>query len=107
MERLLSSNPLLGTRTVMVTDPYAGNGDLGFQTTQDVRPILEAARAERNVYRRGSRYGSKLLHKAATIPLTLLFELRRMGITPEGDPEGFKRHIREHYPAFLVRPGAL
>lgn len=81
------------------------------ETIQDVEPILDLNRAEHNQF--DSVRGWKGdMHKVASIPLPIFYELQRQGIGDDEDRDaGFPRLkkwlMNPDYSGFRTRPGAI
>lgn len=102
MKRILSKNPDTGITQWYVSDPQAGT--FRFVTEQDVTPYVEAAKAQYNNTDERARWGE--WSKVATIPLSILHELKRRGIA-ESEPKlkAWLNSPENRY--FRTRPGRV
>lgn len=102
MKRLLSKNPDSGVTQWYVSDPLQGSFKI--VTEQDVTPYVEAAKAQYNNTDERARWGE--WSKVATIPLSILHDLRKRGITESGPK--FKRWLNSPENRFFrTRPGKV
>jgi len=100
MKRLLSSDPIGKKQTI-----YHRQGDeVIIETVQDVAPILEAAKAEKNAHNDYQRFKGDGFHKVATLPLWMLFK-------PSGgmlDDDELKARLRDPlFSNFRTNPGRV
>lgn len=103
-KRRLSSDPLSGTTTWHEWDESSQSSLI--TTTQDVTSIVEANKALYNDTDERQGYGGDGLHKVASIPLSVLADLRARGIAQ--DQKKMKAWIND--PAnrfFRTRPGRV
>lgn len=70
--RILTSNPVTKTRTVMYSDPYSGDGV--FHTEQDVTDVVEANKAHLNMFDERQRC-AKDGEMVASIPSVVYWSL--------------------------------
>ena len=102
MRRLISKNPDTGVEQWYVSDPMEGKFRL--ETVQTVTPYVEAAKRSFNNTDERARWGD--WQKVATIPLSVLSDLKRRGIADE--PAKMKRWLNDpdnRY--FRTRPGRV
>ena len=102
MKRILSKNPETGITQWYVSDPLAGT--FKFVTEQDVTPHLEASKAQYANTDERARWGE--WQKVATIPLSVLTELKKRGIT-ESQPKMKKWLNDPENRYFRTRPGRV
>jgi hypothetical protein len=99
--RLFDEDPLAGTRTLF--QALNDEGDFQLITQQDHEPIMQGALDERNV---ADDDWKGDIHKVATIPMPVLMELERKGITR--DQAEFKRWLNDPKNAvFRTRRGKV
>ena len=92
-KRRFSSDPTLGTKTDFIFE--AGNtakdDKITLATSQDVTHIVEANKRSRNEIDRHQKHGE--WSKVASIPLTVLYDLKRRGIAD--DPVAMRRWLND------------
>lgn len=96
-----SRDPFNGTVTYMHFDP--SNGNIQFETIQEVTPLVEQTKAQCNSVDERARYGNGIVH-VESVPSAKYWELKRLGIWD--DPEAHRRWINEH-PVYKARPGTV
>jgi hypothetical protein len=106
--RIFKGDPLAGIRRVWHED--AMTGDVAIETVQDVTAPVERSKAEYAQFDERTPWGKGFMHKVASIPLALYWQLRRHGIYEEHDP--FRRKFRKWLNdsdnrAFRTRPGRI
>lgn len=89
-----------------------GEGGLIIQTVQDVSDIVEANKKEFNSYDERARWsGDPFGNKVASIPLTVIDDLNKLGIMRGFhvvDQKRFKAWLNERdNQAFRTRPGVI
>lgn len=102
-KRLLKHNPLTNTSTFFHYDEMSG--EMIHETVQPTDELLDLNRQQFNDADRSFR-GDDKMHKVASIPLTLFYQLKRMGIID--DPVALKRWLNDpDNMAFRTKPGVL
>lgn len=87
MKKLIDFSPETGVSHSFHLDEHTG--DTRIIASQDVSGLLDSNRAQANEpVKRGAEW-----RKVATIPLVVLFDLRRRGII--GDQKAFKRWLND------------
>jgi hypothetical protein len=102
MRRLIHKNPDTGVEQWYVSDPMEGK--FRFETVQNVTPYVEAAKRSFNNTDERAKWG-EMAH-VATIPLSVLADLKRRGIAD--DEKKMKAWLNapdNRY--FRVRPGRV
>lgn len=105
--RLFDEDPLTGSRTIFHHD----GENITFETINDFTDLVEANKASMNVFDERARFKNDL-NRVASIPLEILFELKRKGVLGDNfmvlDQKAFKRWINDSdNKAFRTRPGVV
>ena len=101
--RPVSIDPELGLTRNFHYDPSTER--VVIDTVQDVTDIVEAAKRSHRQFDERSNWKGDL-HRVASIPLTILFQLREQGILD--DQDAFKKWLNERdNQVFRTRPGRV
>lgn len=101
--RLFSSDPLTRVRTLWHEDV---DGNVTIETQHDVEDIIDLSKASYNSTDERARFGKGVMHRVAQIPMPILMELERRGITK--DPKAFKKWLNDpDNRVFRTRPGKV
>lgn len=100
--RLFSQDPITRSKEVFHYDPV--EDDFYIENIQDTTPVLEENKRQLNAG--NGRYGEKLIHKVASIPLSVWQDLVRRGIA--NDEKALRRWLDDRdNSVFKVHPGKL
>lgn len=108
MGQILQGNRLAGIKRVWHED--AMTGDVVVSTHQDVTAPVERSKAEYAQFDERTPFGKGFMHKVASIPLAIYFDLRKRGIIGEHDPQrkGLRKWLNDgDNLVFRTRPGTL
>lgn len=102
MKRFFGYDPVLGIERWFHAS--ADGETFTIETIQHVEPIVEAAKMEYNAA--PERWGERLMHKVASIPMALYADLKRKGIID--DEAAMKRWLNDSDNRhFRTRPGRV
>jgi hypothetical protein len=106
--QILSGDRVTGIRRIW--HESLSTGDVVVETQQDVTAPLERSQAEYAQFDERTPFGKGFMHKVASTPLTIYWELRRRGIIDETDPK--KQKYRDWLNdganrKFRTRPGRV
>lgn len=100
--RLIDYDPTTGIRE----DYYEIDGQWYIVNKQDAEDIIELNKAEYNSTDERARHKSEVFNRCARLPLTVLMDLERRGITK--DAKAFRKWLNaSENRAFRTRPGTL
>ncbi len=100
MKKIISQNPERGTTTYFHSDAEG----IHIEKVQDVTNIVEDSKAQFNNTDERARWGE--WQKVATIPLSILYDLKAKGIAD--DPKAMKKWLNDpENRYFRTRPGVV
>ena len=105
--RLFSEDPITKSRTIFHHDGQ----NITFETISDYTDLIEANKASMNNYDERAGFKSDL-NRVASIPLEILFDLKRQGILGDNfmvlNQKAFRQWLNDaDNRAFRTRPGVV
>jgi hypothetical protein len=105
--RVFSEDPITKSKTIFHHD----GENITFEHIDDYSDIIEANKGSMNMFDERARFKSDI-NRVASIPLQILFELKRKGILGDGfvvlDQKEFHRWLNDgDNKAFRTRPGVV